>query len=107
MDGIAIGAAFSKSPINGLSTSVAVAFHEIPHEIGDFAALIHSGVSKRAAIFWNFLFSLLSLAAFYIGVEITTDERARSWVFAFTTGIFLHHSIGEFVSLFFSVVLFL
>ena len=33
-DGLAVGAAFSKSAGDGLSTSLAVLFHEIPHAVG-------------------------------------------------------------------------
>lgn len=38
MDGLAIGIAFAGGGIGGgLSTSVAVLCHELPHEVGDFA----------------------------------------------------------------------
>ena len=33
-DGLAIGAAFSKSAGDGLSTALAVLFHEMPHAVG-------------------------------------------------------------------------
>lgn len=33
-DGMAIGGAFSKSESDGLSTSLAVLFHEVPHVVG-------------------------------------------------------------------------
>lgn len=34
IDGIAIGASFTVSNQVGLATSIAVAFHELPHELG-------------------------------------------------------------------------
>lgn len=49
-DGLAMAASFYASPTIGATTTVAVFFHEIPHEVGDFALLVQSGFSKRAAI---------------------------------------------------------
>jgi zinc and cadmium transporter len=37
----------------GFSTTVAVLLHEIPQEFGDFAILIHSGLTVRKAVLLN------------------------------------------------------
>ena len=39
-DGLAIGAAFASSVTGGVSTSVAVLCHELPHEIGESSSLV-------------------------------------------------------------------
>lgn len=54
-DGLAMSASFYASPTLGATTAVAVFFHEIPHEVGDFALLVQSGFSKRQAMGAQFL----------------------------------------------------
>ena len=55
IDGIVIAASFLASIPIGIATTLAVVFHEIPHEIGNFAVLLHSGFSKKRALLFNFL----------------------------------------------------
>jgi len=54
-DGVLIGSSYLVSFKVGLATTVAIIFHEIPHEIGNFGTLIHAGVSIRRALVLNFL----------------------------------------------------
>ena len=61
IDGILIGAAFLTDIHLGIVTSLAVAAHEIPQEVGDFAILLHSGFSRKRALFFNVLSSLTTV----------------------------------------------
>ncbi len=58
VDGVLIGAAFLTDPQLGIVTSLAVAAHEIPQEVGDFAILLHSGYTRGKALLYNILASL-------------------------------------------------
>jgi zinc and cadmium transporter len=53
MDGVLIAAAFLTSVPLGILTSLAVAAHEIPHRLGDFVILVHSGLSRSRALLLN------------------------------------------------------
>lgn len=61
IDGLAIGASFLISIPVGIATSLAVILHEIPHEIGDFAALIHGGLNRKQALLYNFVSGLTAI----------------------------------------------
>ena len=61
VDGVLIGAAFLTDPQLGMVTSLAVAAHEIPQEVGDFAILLHSGYTRSKALFYNVLASLTTV----------------------------------------------
>lgn len=58
VDGVLIAAAFLTDVKLGIVTSLAVAAHEIPQEVGDFAILLQSGYSRSKALFYNILASL-------------------------------------------------
>ena len=69
-DGLAMASSFYASPTLGATTTMAVFFHEIPHEVGDFALLIQSGFSKRAAMGAQFITALGALLGTVIGILI-------------------------------------
>jgi zinc transporter 7 len=65
-----MSSSFYASPTIGATTTVAVFFHEIPHEVGDFALLIQSGFSKRAAMGAQFITALGALLGTLIGIAV-------------------------------------
>jgi zinc and cadmium transporter len=72
LDGVLIAAAFLTSFPLGLVTTFAVAAHEIPHRVGDFAILVHSGMSRGRALFMNMATGLTSIiggVAAYFGLQ--------------------------------------
>jgi zinc and cadmium transporter len=60
LDGVLIAAAFLTNESLGIVTAIAVMTHEIPQEVGDFAILLHSGMSRGRALFLNLMTSLTS-----------------------------------------------
>lgn len=68
LDGIIIGASYLVNIPVGIATTIAVIFHEIPQEIGDFGILLHGGFSKGKALLFNFLSALTAVAGGIIAV---------------------------------------
>lgn|SRR5690606_4203322 len=104
-----MSASFYASPTIGATTTVAVFFHEIPHEVGDFALLVQSGFSKWQAMGAQFVTALGALLGTVIGIAVqefggggsTTEMGMRdgiwgtslSWgdmLLPFTAGTFLY-----------------
>ncbi|PLB42627.1 Zn(2+) transporter YKE4 [Aspergillus candidus] len=69
-DGLAMSSSFYASPTIGATTTVAVFFHEIPHEVGDFALLVQSGFSKRQAMGAQFVTAVGAFLGTLIGIAV-------------------------------------
>ncbi|HIH19457.1 TPA: ZIP family metal transporter [Candidatus Micrarchaeota archaeon] len=90
-DGVAIAAAFLVNVPLGLTTTLAIALHEIPQEIGDFGLLLFSGYTKKKALAFNFLSALAAVAGgvlffFFSGAVL----HMESYALAFTAGMFIY-----------------
>lgn len=91
-DGMAIAASYIAGGNIGLSTTLAVLIHEVPHEIGDFAILLQSGFTVPAALKAQLLTAIGAIAGCCFGYYSgTTDEAAQSsWIIPFTGGGFIY-----------------
>lgn len=72
IDGLVIAASFIVSFPLGIATSIAVASHEIPQEIGDFGVLIYGGFSKNKALLFNLLSALTAVLGGVVGYYLST-----------------------------------
>ncbi|KAJ1836408.1 hypothetical protein LPJ63_000332 [Coemansia sp. RSA 2711] len=88
-DGLAMSASFYLSHAAGLSTFVAVFFHEIPHELGDFAILVQSGFSRTSALASQFFTALGAIAGTIAGILIEEASKGNRFNFTglYTAGV--------------------
>ena len=80
-DGLAIAAAFVTDFKLGVLTSIAIIAHELPQELGDFLVLIHSGFSKKRALFWNLVSSLATMVGAVLSYFMLQALEEYSFVF--------------------------
>ncbi|MBU0767182.1 ZIP family metal transporter [Patescibacteria group bacterium] len=75
IDGILITTSYLINIPLGIATTTAVLLHEIPQEFGDFAVLIHSGMSKGKALFLNFLSALTAFIGVFIVLWLSMNMQ--------------------------------
>jgi zinc and cadmium transporter len=80
LDGMIIGASYAVSLSIGIATTLAVILHEIPQEIGDFGILLHGGLTRKKALFFNFLTATLAIAGTVISLVIGTQVKKYSLI---------------------------
>lgn len=98
LDGVLIAAAFLTSVSLGIVTTLAVAAHEIPHRVGDFAILVHSGFSRSRALLLNLatgLASIIGAVAAYYGLRRALD--VLPYALAFAAAGFLYIAVAGLI----------
>jgi zinc and cadmium transporter len=98
LDGILIAGAFLTDIHLGIVTSIAVAAHEIPQEVGDFAVLLHSGYTRGRAFLYNILTSLTTvfgglLAWFFL----QETQAALPYVLAVAASSFIYIAVADLI----------
>lgn len=99
VDGLAIGVSFRESLGTGLSSTMAVLLHEVPHELGDYAILGHSGYSRAKILQYSLTASLAAILGAIVGVLIGNlsilGQQLQPMLLGFTAGNFLYIALAD------------
>lgn len=98
LDGVAIAAAFLINVPTGIVTTIAVAAHEIPQEIGDFGLLLHKGLSRSKVLLVNAMSALATTAmavlTFAVGSE---DALPMGLLIGVSAGFLLYIAMSDII----------
>lgn len=98
VDGILIAAAFMTDIKLGVITSLAVAAHEIPQEVGDFAILLQSGYGKTKALLYNLLSSLATLVGGVLAYfSLEHLHGALPYILALAASSFIYIAVADLI----------
>lgn len=96
IDGVVIAASFIANPALGIATTTAVAAHEVPQEIADFAILTRGGYSRHRALVLNFLSGLTAiLGAVVLFAFGDAVEKHIAWFVAAAAGMFIYIAAAD------------
>ena len=91
LDGVVIAAAYAADLRVGIATTIAILFHEIPQEMGDFGVLVHGGVSRGRALFFNLITALTALAGAAATIFlINMADQMTVFLIPFSAGTFIY-----------------
>lgn len=98
IDGLAIGASFLVSPATGIVTTIAIAAHEIPQEIGDFGLLLSKGMRRRKVLLVNLVSAFATVVAavlvYGLGGQLPVSEPL---LLAVTAGFFIYIAASDII----------
>ena len=95
-DGVAIAASFMVGVPLGITTTVAIIFHEIPQEIGDFTLLLYSGYSKMQGLAFNFISALTAVAGGLVFYFFSSAaQQFEGYALAFSAGMFIYMATAD------------
>jgi len=98
IDGLIVASTFVINIPLGISTTIALATHEIPQEIGDFGVLLYGGFSKSRALFMNFLTGLSCVLGGIVGYLFSTSfESFSSLLLPIAAGGFIYIAASDLI----------
>lgn len=97
-DGAVIAASYLVSVPLGVTTTLAIIAHEVPHELSDFLILIHGGFSNKRALFFNFLSATTAIVGTVLVLVISSRfADLERYLVPFAAGNFLYIAASDLV----------
>jgi len=98
IDGLVLAVSFVVSLALGISTTIAIAFHEIPQEIGDFGVLVYGGYKRRRALALNFIVALTAIFGGIVGYFLSSHvEGIVVFLIPFAAGGFIYIAATDLI----------
>ncbi len=98
VDGVLIAAAFVADVKLGLAATLAVLAHEVPHHIGDFIVLRHTGFSARKAVLWTSAAGAVTIVGGIVGyLAIGPDSWALPYLLVIAASSFVYVALADLI----------
>ena len=98
VDGVVIAGAFLGSTPLGIAAALSTVAHEVPQELGEYMVYLHSGYTRRRALFLNGITSLTSVLGAVLGYLFLSQMRAVGpYLLAFAAAGFLYVALADLV----------
>ena len=97
IDGAVIGASFLVSIPFGVFTTIMVLLHELPQELGDFAILVHGGISRLRALAFNLAAQLTCVAGGIAAYAFRFSDQYLTYLLPFAAGGFIYISASDLI----------
>lgn len=98
IDGLIIASTVMANPALGIVSTIAIALHEIPQEVGDFGVLIHSGFSNKKALISNYLIALTVVLGGVVGYfALSHLQNIIPYLLPFAAGGFVYIAATDLI----------
>jgi zinc and cadmium transporter len=96
IDGLVIASVFMVDFRLGIATTIAVAIHEIPQEIGDYGVLIYAGFRRKIALILNYVVALTVVFGGIVGYFLFSYlENILPYLMPFAAGGFVYIAASD------------
>ncbi|MEY2687067.1 MAG: hypothetical protein RL375_1265 [Pseudomonadota bacterium] len=97
-DGLIIAAAFLVDSHVGVVTTLAIAAHEIPQEVGDYIVLLNAGLSRLRALVYNAISGLAAVVGGVVGyVALGSLQDYLPYLLVVASSSFVYVAVADLI----------